>query len=291
MPEGNLQQNTFFSVFKEAERLLRPVWGDASKSYVEFVLFQVFDLSRETFVLQLKQDVPSEKLDNFFSKINRLKEGEPLAYVLKSAYFCDVEYDILPGVLIPRPETEKVVGIVESLCRENEWDNVSVFELGFGSGVLSLELAKRLVNSRVMGWDISQVAYDVASLNLSKFGLDNVRLFHGDFFAQDAVWRQRGIQPTVIVSNPPYIQRGVIDTLDFSVKEFEPFEALCGGEDGLDFYRQFLGCIPFCDAMVLEIGYDLKESLENIFEDYMKDCSFEKDFSGLDRYFIYLKPR
>jgi len=287
MPKGNVSSYTFFSLVREGTGQLMLLWKELAKPYAEAVLLNTFSISRETFLLCLNEAVSTEKTTEFFEKIHRLNQNEPLAYVLESAYFSGVEYDIKPGVLIPRPETEKVVTLVYDLLMQQGWQDSRVFELGFGSGIISLELAKRQPQRMFVGWDISKTAVEVAMGNAKKFGIKTVSFFHGDFFGEEALWRQRHDGPVIAVSNPPYIPSAVIETLEDSVKCFEPRIALDGGSDGLDIYRKFKDNIQYFDAMIFEIGYDLKEPLMVLFSEYSKFILFEKDFAGLDRYFIY----
>ena len=280
---------SYISLLKEGCRILNPLLGQLSKPYVEAMLLDVVGVSREEFLCRLREECSDVLVHSFFEKIRRLESGEPLAYILGKTDFLGTEYFVSPGVLIPRPETEQLVCLVEDVFKRKQWSQGTVFELGYGSGVISLELAKRLPKSTFFGWDISEMAHQVGSENYRRSGVSNVTFYHEDFFSEKALWRSFNDRPVVIVSNPPYIQTKIIDSLDKSVRDYEPFEALCGGDDGLDYYRRFKQCLPHCDVMVFEIGYDLREDLVKVFQDVDWTLSFEKDFSGLDRFMVLIK--
>ena len=166
--------------------------------------------------------------------LNRLLEGEPLAYVLGEWEFYGLPLKVTPDVLIPRDDTCAVTerAIKKALFLDSD---PRILDLCCGSGCIGLAIASRVKDARVTLADISQEALAVAK--------ENVALNHlGGRVRCMAVDARKPAFPflgkyDMIVSNPPYITGADMELLDRSVKEYEPHLALRGGEDGLDFYR------------------------------------------------------
>ena len=212
-----------------------------------------------------------DKIDELAAE--RIK-GKPLSYVLGNADFYGYEIKVDERVLIPRPETEELVSEVLKVVKNTD----KVLDLCTGSGAIALVINKKS-GASVTATDISEAALEVAKENFKQFDAAvETRLIdlYGDLFEKF----------DVIVSNPPYIKTGEIDTLDKEVKDYEPRIALDGGEDGLDFYRRI------CEGakqrlnehgkLFLEAGYgeaeEIKKMLENDF-----NVEIIKDISGIDR--------
>ena len=212
-----------------------------------------------------------DKIDELAAE--RIK-GKPLSYVLGNADFYGYEIKVDERVLIPRPETEELVSEVLKVVKNTD----KVLDLCTGSGAIALVINKKS-GASVTATDISEAALEVAKENFKQFDAAvETRLIdlYGDLSEKF----------DIIVSNPPYIKTGEIDTLDKEVKDYEPRIALDGGEDGLDFYRRI------CEGakqrlnehgkLFLEAGYgeaeEIKKMLENDF-----NVEIIKDISGIDR--------
>lgn len=164
------------------------------------------------------------------SMLDRRVAGEPVQYVLGSADFMGLRFEVTPQVLIPRQDTETLAesALIDLRARGGA---PALLDLCAGSGCVGLSLASLAPDARVTLSDISREALDVARRNMHALGV-KAELKQGDLF--DAVGRERF---DVIASNPPYIPRQELDGLQREVR-FEPRLALDGGEDGLDFYRR-----------------------------------------------------
>lgn len=171
------------------------------------------------------------------SLVERHLAGEPVAYLIGEWEFYGLPLDISPDVLIPRPDTEvlaeQAISYIQTLgeCR--------VLDLCAGSGCIGLAVASQAPQARVVLGEYSDAALKVCRQNIRRNGLSG-RVVPMKADAREKPERSLG-EFQCIISNPPYIPRADIETLDASVKDYEPHLALDGGEDGLDFYQTISG--------------------------------------------------
>lgn len=170
----------------------------------------------------------------FFELVKRRAGREPLPYLTGRALFLDFSASVNRSVLIPRPETEL---LVEETAARIEPDPRLIVDVGTGSGVVAIGLARRYPMARVIAIDISESALQVARQNVRDLGVEErVQLLHGDLLtALDLSYHHR---VSVIVSNPPYIPSGDIPTLQPEVARYEPRVALDGGVDGREIIQR-----------------------------------------------------
>ena len=226
----------------------------------------------------LEENLLREKFANedaYNNAISRLENGEPFAYVIGEWYFYDETYKVSPDCLIPRPETEH---LVEWLVK-NLPQNATFADLCTGSGCISISTLVHRKDLKAVAIDISEGALKIAKENAIMNGVsDRINFQKADVLSGSALSETT---VDVIVSNPPYIQTAVIETLSVQVKN-EPIIALDGGNDGLDFYRilftEYKKNVKPGGAIICEIGYDQGETLRAMF-----GCQIMKDYSGNDR--------
>lgn len=169
--------------------------------------------------------------------VRRRAEGEPLQYISGRAPFRYIEVTVRSGVLIPRPETEILVGEVLSFVEDVP--QPFVLEIGCGSGCIACSIAVESPDSSVVATDVSPEAWAVARENVELLGVgERVDILSCDLDA--AVPEDLEGRFDAFVSNPPYIPDLVMEALPAEVKGFEPRLALAGGEDGLDMFRRLL---------------------------------------------------
>ncbi len=167
------------------------------------------------------------------SLVDRHLAGEPVAYLIGEWEFYGLSLDISPDVLIPRPDTEVLAGqAIEYIQTLGE---CRVLDLCAGSGCIGLAVASQAPQARVVLGEYSDAALKVCRQNIRRNGLSG-RVVPMQADAREKPERSLG-EFQCIVSNPPYIPRADIETLDASVRDYEPHLALDGGEDGLDFYQ------------------------------------------------------
>jgi release factor glutamine methyltransferase len=218
--------------------------------------------------------------------LSRLQAGEPLQYVLGEWSFRRITLAVDRRVLIPRPETELVAEVALAKAAAVGPTRV-VADLGTGSGAIGLALAQELPRTGTTVWltDRSRDALDVARANLAGIGpaAANVRVAEGSWF--DAL--PDAVRCDVIVANPPYVAVGSPD-LDSAVGEWEPHDALFGGDDGLDHLRSIVaGATERLEAggwLVVEIGADQGATVAALFRDHgFEEVEVAPDLAGHDR--------
>ena len=178
-----------------------------------------------------------DELARLREMIRRRAAGEPLQYISGKAPFRTIEVRVEPGVLIPRPETEVLVG--EALAFLPRDEERLVVDLCCGSGCIACAVAVERPQVQVAACDIDPGAVALTRRNAAELGVDGrVKAYEGDLFA--ALPEELKGFVDVIVTNPPYVPSVVCDTLVPEVRDFEPRLALDGGEDGLDLFRAIL---------------------------------------------------
>ena len=217
----------------------------------------------------------AETLAAFEALLARRESREPLQYLLGEAYFMGLCLKAVPGVLIPRFDTEALCQQAMDRMRGSE----RVLDLCTGSGALAVALAHAFPKAQVLAGDISPMACDLARENAARCGV-RVEVRRGDLFAPFA-----GASFDLILSNPPYIPAGELPGLQEEVRR-EPALALDGGADGLDFYRRIIreapGYLKPDGWLLLEIGSDQARAVTALMRNY-GEISVYSDLNGLDR--------
>jgi release factor glutamine methyltransferase len=215
----------------------------------------------------------------------------PVKYILGECEFMGIKLFVKEGVLIPRPDTEILVDEVVKEIEDKQYQYIC--DLCSGSGAIGLSIASVLTLTHVECYDISSNAEEVSKVNIQSLGLESrVQFFHSNLL-EEAIKANKVFD--VIVSNPPYIREDVIPTLMEDVRNYEPYIALSGGKDGLEFYReitcQSIKCLKHGGMLAFEIGYDQRSSVEDILRSYgFYSIRGVKDLSGNDRVVLGFKP-
>ena len=215
---------------------------------------------------------------HFFRHIELRKNHVPIEYIVGHVSFYSEEFLISEGVLIPRPETELLVDITSKAIQENGF--TKIVEIGTGSGIIAVMLARLHPEITVTATDINEKAIQLAKKNAERFGVDD-RIE----FVQTSYLDGIGEAFELLVSNPPYIANNF--PLEPNL-DHEPDSALFGGEKGDEMIRQIidLAIIKEIRVMTIEMGYDQKAPLGTFFEEKgVKNVTFYQDLAGLDRGF------
>lgn len=220
----------------------------------ELMLAQVLDCGRLDLYLRHQQPLSQDELAAFKALLVRRRQHEPMAYILGRREFYGLEFKVGPGVLIPRPESEQLVE--ESLARLQAQPAPRLLELCAGCGAVALALAANLPQAQVVATDSSAQALAYARDNATALGLeDRVQWLQGDLWEPLA---PAGGFFDLIAVNPPYVQNDQWDTLPRQVRDFEPAQALLGGDDGLELTRAIIaGAGAFLRAqgwLLVELG-------------------------------------
>jgi len=179
------------------------------------------------------ESVPGDQVRTAFRQlVRRRAEGMPVAYLVGRREFYSMSFRVTPDVLIPRPETELLVVALLDLARERPAnEQITICDVGTGSGIIAVCAAKHLPAARVTAIDVSRAALEVARTNAAEHGVeDRIELVESDLFA--AVPAERRFD--FIVSNPPYVRESELASLPPDVRHFEPRQALVAGERGTE---------------------------------------------------------
>ena len=263
-----------FSDFEE--ELIRQ--GEEAES-LSFVYRSLKNLSFTDFVFALQQEVTEEEEVFVKGIFQQLAAHKPAQYIIGQADFYGMQLKVDERVLIPRPETEELVDLI---LAENPDMNLSVLDIGTGSGAIALALAKNRPAWSVTAADISQEALDVASENAKnqKFNI---------FFKKSDCFAEISEKYDIIVSNPPYISREDESEVGLNVLYSEPHLALFADEDGLAIYRRIAedakDYLKDGGKIYLEIGYKQGQSVPELFRKHLPEKRVRtlKDQFGQDR--------
>mgnify|MGYP002798074125 FL=1 len=269
--------------------LIRNNIDDASLVARE-LLAHVLGQNKQYLVIHSDDELKEEYHSKFVDCINQIVSGKPLQYITNKQEFMGLNFFVDENVLIPQPDTEVLVEETIKKCISVaelgvEQSPIKILDLCTGSGAIAISLnyvlAQKNINAEIMASDISAKALDIAKKN-NELNNTSVKFAESNLF--------ENIQKNdfdIIVSNPPYIKRKIIETLPCQVQA-EPHIALDGGEDGLDFYKKIIdqACKYIKNGYVLlEIGYDQKDEVEGLFRANGRYSEIEtvKDLSNNDR--------
>lgn len=246
----------YSDLYLEARKAFIPTEGVQRAGFLARNLLDYVSGRTREQVLSDRETYASEEVCRAMqSAVQRILEGEPLAYVLGMWEFYGMELYVSPDVLIPRDDTCAVVGLAikKALFLDQ---NPRILDLCTGSGCIGLAIANRVKDARVTLADISPEALAVAKKNAALHKLTGrVSCVYADAMEKPPAFLG---QFDLIVSNPPYVTTQEMEELEDSVKKYEPHLALWGGEDGLDFYRSiaknYRSCLKPGGCLCLEFG-------------------------------------
>lgn len=255
----------------------------------EVLLYNILQKERIYLMMYPEKEVLEEDKARFWDGIQKRAAHMPIQYIVNRQEFMGLDFWVEEGVLIPRGDTEilveKTIDIYE---KEYSPCQVKIMDIGTGSGAIVVSLAKFIKASICTAIDISPKALGIAGKNAAANGVDEkIRFLLGSMlYPLDGKGEEKSFD--IIVSNPPYIPRKVVEGLDSQVKDYEPHLALDGGEDGLDFYREITkGAKLYLKDngyLLFEIGYDQGETVSQLLRhNGYKDVTLLQDLAGLDR--------
>ena len=253
----------------------------------EILLSNLIKKDKKHIILNPKELLNSEQLDEFKSLIERRKKGEPIAYLINKKEFWNEEFFVNKDVLIPRPDTELIIEQVVKIYSQDE--QLQVLDIGTGSGCILLSILKERPNFYGTGIDISK-----KSINVSKFNAKQLNLINRVKFFHSSVDNFKIGKYDLIVSNPPYIESLNLKYLEKDVVNFEPKLALSGGLDGFSKIRKVINkasaLIKKNGKFILEIGFNQKNKVMKILKEegfYVNKAI--KDYGNNDRCIISTK--
>jgi release factor glutamine methyltransferase len=279
-------QRTVRRVLMDGTQFLRDAGIESARLDAEVLLGHALDKERADIYLGMESTLNDSDEKIFRESLTRRAKGEPVAYITGHKEFWSLDFVVTPDVLIPRPETELVVELTlkEAITTKAA---LKILDIGTGSGVIAIALAKELPAAEIWAVDVSAAALNIAEVNARRHGVaERVKFLDGDLF--DPI-TELGHRFDVIVSNPPYILSKEIANLGREVRDWEPKMALDGGPDGLDCYRQIIGGAHTYLApegrVLLEIGEDQGTAVAGLFVPAGRfgAATIFQDYAGKDR--------
>ena len=193
------------------------------------LLSAVNGMTRTFYLVNGDSSLSEEDFLLFEEYIDKRAAHIPLQHIIGKAYFYGYEFEVNGDVLVPRQDTEILVGEVMKVARSGDY----ILDMCTGSGCIGITIAKKFPEVKVLGIDVSEKALAVAEKNKHNLEADNIDFMLSDLFEK----LNQDITFDIIVSNPPYIPTKVIDGLQDEVRLHDPILALDGSEDGLKYYR------------------------------------------------------
>ena len=241
------------------------------------LLEEVCGTDHNTLLCHGDREVSEAEEEQYRKALEQRAVHVPLQHLLGYQNFMGLRFQVNEHVLIPRQDTEI---LVEEAMRYLH-DGMRILDLCTGSGCILLSLLHYSNDCEGTGVDISKEALQVAALNAELLGIK------ADFLKSDLYEKVTG-KFDLLVSNPPYIESAVIPTLMEEVREYDPYIALDGGEDGLDFYRRIIGgaqdYLKRGGQILMEIGSGQAQAVSELLREAgFKEIDVCRDFAGLDR--------
>jgi release factor glutamine methyltransferase len=236
LPEVASAPPTLIDVLRLSTTYLGDHGSTSARLDSELLCAQALGLRRIDLYLQFDRPLDAGELTSIRELVRRRGKGEPVAYITGTREFYGRAFRVTPDVLVPRPDTETLVQHAVALLRASTGAALRVADLGTGSGCIAITLAAEVPDASVTATDINPAALEVARANALALGVE-VTVVEGSWAdALDGSF-------DLIVSNPPYVTTEELEAVDRDVRDFEPRDALLGGDDGLDAYRALLNSV------------------------------------------------
>ena len=268
-----------------AETYLKEKEFDNPRAEIEWLLCALLDCNRLNVYLRFEEPLSQSQLTILRNWVKRRLQNEPLQYITGSCDFYGRQFLINSKVLIPRPETERLVDI--AIEKINGINSPSILDVGTGSGCIATTLGLEIPDSKVMGVDISLDALEVANENKAKLCSENVLFIEMDILN---TFPEKLFD--LLISNPPYIPKNEMENLMKDVKDFEPVIALEDENNGFTFYKRFAEIgrtlVKPGAWFVLEVGMgDHPSMVKSIFSNsgYL-NVELIKDYNGDNRVLV-----
>ena len=278
---------TLLQVLQQSTGYLETHGIECARTDSEWLVAHALGLARIDLYLQFDRPLNEEELGAVRPLLRRRVAGEPVQYIVGSTEFYGCEVLVGPGVLIPRPETERLVDV----ALERYGGAGPVLDVCTGSGAILLALAAERADLHdLVGVDCSAEALSWARRNVENLSVADVSLVEGDLFEP-----VRGKAFGLITANPPYVRAGERGNLAGEIREHEPAEALFAGADGLDVMRRLAAEVAAClepgGVFVGEIGWDQGEAAADLFAaGGLSEVEVIQDYGRRDRVVTGVKP-
>ncbi|MBQ1867405.1 peptide chain release factor N(5)-glutamine methyltransferase [Selenomonas sp.] len=276
---------TIGRILKWTEQYFEQKGVESPRLDAEVLLSHLLKKQRIYLYVHFDEPLQAEELAAYREMIKKRVAHVPVAYILGEKEFMGLTFQVTADTLVPRPDTEILVQAAVDALKGMPPEAHRFADIGTGSGAICLSVLHFTENTEADTVDISPGARAVAEQNAAALGLTERITFHtGDLLEpiKDKTY-------TAILSNPPYIPQADIETLAPEVRCKEPMTALCGGADGLDFYRRLCAEAPaMLEAggfMAFEVGIHQAEAVANLAQEHplIERTEIIKDYAGIDR--------
>lgn len=261
--------------------------SDSASLDASLLLSHVTGLSKLEMFMKDEDELSDAHLSSFEALLQRRENAEPIAYILGVKEFWGLPFKVVPNVLIPRPDTETLLGALIAAVSDKQAVG-KIADLGTGSGAILLSALSEFPHFSGVGVDMNDTALEIAAYNAKNLGLSDRAVFVKSSWLDDV-----DDMFDVVVSNPPYIETSTVSTLMADVKDYEPMSALDGGDDGLDCYRCLIPSaydkLNQGGLLLLEIGYNQKETVSALLSEGWQQVQCFKDLAGHDRVIAAIK--
>ena len=253
----------------------------------EILLAHALGISRSALLARLRERAEAPGFDE---TLQRRMESEPIAYILGEWEFLSLNLIVRPPLLVPRPETEHLVGAVLDFIGQ---DPADLLEIGTGTGCVAVAIAQNAPGSKIIATDTNPIALDTARENARRYALaDRITLRLGDLF--DAVDDADPLFD-VVCSNPPYVEEDAWETLPRVIRLYEDPAALLAGHDGLDVIRRLVQGAPAFlkpgGLLAFEIGAGQRDAVQELLlECGYQSIRFRPDLAGIPRIAVAQRP-
>lgn len=287
---------TVLEVIQRSTEFLARKGVESPRLQVELLLAHVLQLPRLKLYLDFDRVLTEPEIAVLRALIKRRGEREPLQYILGGTSFCGLEITTNRHVLIPRPETELLAERAWEFLRQLQaggQTTPTVLDFGTGSGCLAITLAVKFPQARICALDVSEGALDVARQNAQRHQVtERIQFYLGDGFAA----LPAGSRFDLLVSNPPYIPTGELQTLQPEVRDYEPRLALDGGPDGLETMRRLAdeagAWMPKGGCAIIEFADGQDQAVAEIFSKHPWAVDrVEQDYSNRPRILIAYRSK
>jgi release factor glutamine methyltransferase len=274
---------TYAQALAEGRAALAASGIESAALDARLLLARAAGIDMSALIARSGDELPALAYAAFNNHLVRRGRGEPFARIFGEAEFYGLTFKLNAATLVPRPETETLIGIVLQEAHSRFPPDIRICDLGTGSGAIVVALLSELKEARAVATDISEEALAMAWLNAERHGVHSrLTLRVADFTAAP------GGRFDIIVSNPPYIRSAVIPMLEREVRDHDPLVALDGGSDGLSAYRAILSQAGTILApggfLALEIGHDQGETVAGLCREAgLSNVQIRRDLGGRAR--------
>jgi len=261
--------------------------GIYSAGEIESFIFLIFEklkgYTRTQFLFAREETLTPEERLLIGQIVARLKKHEPIQYILGETEFYGLPFYAVPGVLIPRPETEE---LVQWIIHENQLASPAILDIGTGTGCIAISLAKNIPNATVLACDVSPICMETAQRN-AQLNLVNCTVIEYDILNNSPEYTFPELD--IVVSNPPYVRETEKSVMEKNVLEFEPGLALFVADDEpLVFYKRIADFAMLHLRSGGRLYFEINEAFGNACSEMLREQGFsgirlKKDINGKDR--------